>query len=97
MSTKCPSFRLALILSFLIALAGFVLGPGRWLLFAGSNDVPNSNTISLCTGIALAWVILFCATAMIYRARALWFLLGAPFVLFWPIMFGIASHRWTVG
>jgi hypothetical protein len=48
-----------LILAVLIAGIGFWEGPGRWRVYAGPNDVPNSGTVAACDWTAIICVIVF--------------------------------------
>ena len=70
--------------SFLIAAAGFWIGPGSFLAFAAPGDIPSRAMISYCTWIAWIWVLFAVTAILIYRWRAAVILLGAPFVLLWP-------------
>jgi hypothetical protein len=79
-------FALWLVVSLLVAATGFWWGPGRWLAFAGPNDVPTSEILSLCIKIGWLWLATFVVAVVAYRRRALWLIVGAPFVLFWPVM-----------
>jgi hypothetical protein len=72
--------------SFLIAAVGFWIGPARYVLFAGPNDVPSPELISYCTWTAWLWVAFAVTAVLVYQWRAAVVLLGAPFVLFWPFM-----------
>jgi hypothetical protein len=48
--------------------------------------VPTNETASICIRIGWLWLAIFAATLGAYRARGLWVIVGAPFALFWPIM-----------
>lgn len=72
------------VTSFLIAAIGFWIGPGRFLAFAGPNEVPSSDIISYCIWTAWIWTLVVIIAILVYQWRALVALLGAPFVLFWP-------------
>src|SRR5208282_4015545 len=85
------SFRVALGISVFIAALGFWVGPGRWLVFAGPNDVPDVETLDRCTWVAMIWTIFFFYCAFLFRRKALWFLLFAPFAAFWPTMFWLQA------
>jgi hypothetical protein len=80
-------FWVALVVSAIIAVAGFWVGPGLWLAYDRGSDVPNGQTLLTCTYFALAWVVIFLLAVFIYRWKALWLLLFAPFALLWPTMF----------
>ena len=80
-------FRWFVFLSAVLAAAGFWIGPGRWLAYAGSGDVPDLALLRLCTCFALSWFAVFIVSILRYRWRALWQLLFAPFALLWPGMF----------
>ena len=89
------AFGTAFGLALLIAAAGFWVGPGRWLIHDRGNDVPNAETLRLCSHLAAAWVAVFVVSLSLFRARALWLLLTAPFALWWPLTFGIVGGTWV--
>lgn len=90
---RVGKFPVLLVSSFALAVFGFYWGPGRWLLYSGSGDVPNGVLLTQLIGIAWTWIILFVLSIMFYRWRALWLLFGAPFVLFWPCMWIFVAHK----
>jgi hypothetical protein len=73
----------------LVAVTGFWEGPGRHLAHGGPNDLPTAETLAICDRLAVIWCIILMASVAIFRKRALWQLLGAPFVLIWPIGFAM--------
>jgi hypothetical protein len=75
------------LISATIAAAGFWVGPGRFVIYAHGVGVPSGQTLLLCTYFALAWVAWFAACVLLYRWKALWLLLLAPFAILWPTMF----------
>ena len=90
-------FGLLLALSFGVAAVGFWIGPGRFLAYAGPNDVPDAWLISICIYVAWAWIALIFVLLARFKWRALWALIGAPAVLFWPYMWVVyagACHPW---
>jgi hypothetical protein len=74
-------------MSATIAAAGFWVGPGRFAVYARGNGMPNAEALRLCTYFASAWVAWFVVSLLIYRRKALWLLLLAPFAILWPTMF----------
>ena len=92
-----PNFGTLAASSSLTALLGFCVGPGRWLLFTGSNSVPDATSLSESALIAFIWLLTFGYAAHGFGYRALSLLVAAPFVLFWPVMFGITTARWYFG
>jgi hypothetical protein len=76
-------------LSVLVSASGFWVGPGRWIFYAGPNDVPNSQVIALCDWIGITWIVVFFLSVAMHPTKAILFLIPAPFVLYWPIMFAI--------
>jgi hypothetical protein len=87
-ASNCKSLRFVplLAISGLFAALGFWFGPARALLFASSNSVPNTATLTLCIWLAWFWAGAFFFAVVFHGRRALWLLAGAPFVLVWPAM-----------
>jgi hypothetical protein len=71
-SVAFPRFWRVLSASAAIAAAGFWVGPGRWLAHAGSNDLPNAATLSLCAYFGVAWIAIFLVSGFVYRWKTLW-------------------------
>ncbi len=75
--------------SLMIAAAGWWAGPGAWLLFFESD--PTMPWIVLMFGVAAAWTLITVVAFIRYRRDARWTLLGAPFVLYGPLVFVLAQ------
>lgn len=86
-------FRIFAVSSILAATLGVWCGPGRMLVFAYRNDVPSAETISGCIWLAWLWLATVAAALAIYRWRAVWLLIPAPFVLFWPVLFIVNANE----
>jgi hypothetical protein len=85
------SFLFLLLVSLLDAATGFWWGPGRGMAYVVRGYVPEAETIQVCDDLAVVWLVIFLASQVVYRKRALWQLLGAPFVLLWPVGFAVAE------
>lgn len=79
--------------SIMVSALGFLIGPVRWLVLSGPNDVPTYLTVVICNVIALIWLVLFVVIVIYYRYKALWLIFEAPFVLYWPMMFTMTTFR----
>jgi hypothetical protein len=88
------AFGAVLAVAVAIAALGFWVGPVRWVMYARGNGMPDTETLRLCSHLAAAWVVVFVLSVPPFRARALWFLLSAPFALYWPLMFGFLRGAW---
>jgi hypothetical protein len=45
--------------------------------------------VAVSAALALPWAILFVLSVHRYGRKGLWILVGAPMILFWPVMFGL--------
>ena len=85
------SFLYVLLVSLLVAATGFWWGPVRSIPYIVRGQVPGAEMLHVCNEFAVVWLVIFLASVVIYRKRALWQLLGAPFVLLWPVGFAVAG------
>ena len=53
----------------------YLFPPGRW-------DVP----VRISVWISLVWFVTFVACIFRFRKKGLWFLVGAPLALYWPLV-----------
>jgi hypothetical protein len=97
--TKAPGnarprlrFSFLVCASVVVALAGFLIGPARWVLYSRGNSLPSAETLGLCIWLGWLWIAIFVGASAWYRRRSLWLLLGAPFALWWPFMWIFVSH-----
>ena len=74
----------AILGSLLIAAAGWWAGTGMFLLFFESR---TPGWTLLMFGAALAWAVITVTAVIRHRREARWTLLGAPFVLYAPVVF----------
>ena len=72
--------------SIALTVLAFALGPFRWIAFSGENDVPTSGAVTLAIWLGWLWIGMFAVALVTVGKRAIWFLLQAPFVLYWPAM-----------
>ncbi len=79
-------FYAIVLISSLLVICGLYIGPLTWVVYSGENDLPGSENTDITIWIAWLWIALFVTAIFLYRMRALWLLLGGPFVLFWPCM-----------
>jgi hypothetical protein len=79
-------FALMLIISFCVAAAAFAGPTIDDLYFNGSHATPQLEPLFLMV-LPAFWGILVLIALFRYRLRALWFLFGAPLVLWWPSIF----------
>lgn len=86
------SLRICIIASVVLAVLGFLFGPLRWFIFAGSNDVPNAGALSLSVWLGWLWLASFAFTLFLHHLRAMWLVLAAPFTLYWPAMWIFVGH-----
>ena len=81
-----------LVITLVVAMLAFWLGPLRFLVFARGNDVPDSGAVALSIWLAWIWIGVLIAAIIFRGRRALWFLVQAPFVLYWPGMWIFVAH-----
>jgi hypothetical protein len=79
-----------LVITLVVAMLAFWLGPLRFL--ARGNDVPDSGAVALSIWLAWIWIGVLIAAIIFRGRRALWFLVQAPFVLYWPGMWIFVAH-----
>jgi hypothetical protein len=73
MSLVKKEIEFSLAIAFLACVLPYLFPPGAW---------DAMILISLCLG--LLWLICLVAAMVRYRKKGLWFLVGLPFVLYWP-------------
>jgi hypothetical protein len=89
------SLKLLLVTSLVVAFTAFTingsLGMHWWYL--------RSNHLEFALRVivpALAWLLLMTLGLKLHRMHALWLLIGAPLVLYWPYMFiTLAFECWA--
>jgi hypothetical protein len=86
------AYRAWLCAAILVAALGFWIGPGRFIFYATGNGMPNDASIISTNWVAGLWLIIFTFALLLYKVKALWFLLIAPFALYWPLMWLIYGH-----
>ena len=61
------------------------------MVYGGPNDLPTTQTLWACDQLAVVWCVILAVSVGVYRKRALWQLVGAPFSLLWPVGFTVAQ------
>jgi hypothetical protein len=71
-----------LALSFGVSLLALV---GPFILNLG----PETNFIFIVFPLCIVWLLVVAYAFQQFKRRALWFLLGAPFALYWALAFAL--------
>jgi len=71
---------------WLAALMSAMMGFGRFVFFAGSNDVPDLGFFIAPIALAVLWAALMVAAFRARGKRALWLLASMPLAVLSPYM-----------
>jgi hypothetical protein len=71
---------------WLAALMSAMTGFGYFVIFVGSNDVPDLGFFVIPTAFAVLWAVLIVATFRVRGKRALWLLASTPLAILSPYM-----------
>jgi hypothetical protein len=82
-----PWLTVSLALSLVGLLAGLLSPLGGY----GGSHSYSQALLPASLAFSGAWVATFLLSIFILRWRALWLLVGAPFALFWPMLFVLFS------
>jgi hypothetical protein len=76
------------IASIAIAAIAFWIGPGRLLSYNidGGNGIPSADSVAYSIWLGWAWILTLIGAAIVKRRKAIYLLLLAPLVLYWPLM-----------
>ncbi len=80
------------VIAFLVSAAGFWLGGGGLILTGHDDKVPASWAASASIWAAWTWLVLLAVALWQARAKGLWLLAFAPFVLYFPYGWVMIAH-----